>query len=472
MRELFYRPQEGSVGDPIPFYAKESFRLFYLHDDLDTDKKAGMPWYQISTDDFIHFTEHGVAIPPGTTTEQDFFVFTGCAIEARGQYHIFYTGHNGEFPKQNKPMQGVMHAVSDDLLTWKKIPEDTFYAPAGKYEMNDWRDPFVFWNEAAGEYWMLLAARLITGPSRRRGCIALCVSKDLKKWDVRDPFWSPGLYYTHEVPDLFQIGDWWYLVYSTFSERYVTHYRMSRSLKGPWIAPANDTFDGRAFYAAKTASDGKNRYVFGWNPRREGDKDTGVWQWGGSLVAHQVVQESDGSLSVRVPDTLDRLFSRQIPVTPKLPGLGTCTARNNHITIDAEEKFGCCSLGPIPSRCKIQAKIKFSENTRGCGLMLRTADDYESTYYVRLEPERQRIVFDGWLGLWVLPLTSDLERPAELKAGQWIDVKIITDATVCEIYVNDKVALSARMYNLPEGNWGVFTTEGTAEFKVDLFQQE
>ena len=28
------------------------------------------------------------------------------------------------------------------------------------YELDDWRDPFIFWNETAGaEYWMLMTAR-------------------------------------------------------------------------------------------------------------------------------------------------------------------------------------------------------------------------------------------------------------------------------------------------------------------------
>jgi beta-fructofuranosidase len=64
------------------------------------------------------------------------------------------------------------------------------------------------------------------------------------------------------------MGDWWYLMFSTFTDRFVTQYRMSRSIEGPWRAPAVDTFDGRAFYAAKSATDGRRRYLFGWNPTR------------------------------------------------------------------------------------------------------------------------------------------------------------------------------------------------------------
>ena len=53
-----------------------------------------------------------------------------------------------------------MHATSHDLRTWRKDPDFRLIAPAAQgYEPHDWRDPFVFWNEAAGEYWMLLAAR-------------------------------------------------------------------------------------------------------------------------------------------------------------------------------------------------------------------------------------------------------------------------------------------------------------------------
>ena len=112
-----------------------------------------------------------------------------------------------------------MHATSTDLVTWQKVPGDTFFAPVDGYEPHDWRDPFVFWNEEAGEFWMLLAARLKDGPSRRRGCTALCTSTDLRTWRVAEPLYAPGLYFTHECPDLFRMGDWWYLLFSEFTER-------------------------------------------------------------------------------------------------------------------------------------------------------------------------------------------------------------------------------------------------------------
>lgn len=477
----FYKPHDGWAADFIPLYTQGAFHLFYLKDYRDPATYGeGTPWFHLSTQDFVHFEDHGEALARGTAEAQDLFVFTGSVIEDAnrpGQYHIFYTGHNPHLRAQGKPEQAVMHAVSDDLLTWRKVPEDTFFAPAGEdslYEPHDWRDPFVFFNPETQEYGMLLAARLKTGPSRRRGCTALCTSKDLKTWTVNDSFWTPDLYFTHECPDLFQMGAWWYLIFSEFSERCVTRYRMSRSPSGPWLTPPDDTFDSRAYYAAKTASNGARRFIFGWNPTRVGEKDDGGWQWGGNLVVHEVVQRADGTLAVKVPDTVDALYSQQVPVT-FAPALGHCTVSPTSVHLDATGAavigagavgtaglFACATAGPMPERFKIEATLSFSEGTQSFGVMLRADDALEAAYYVRFEPHRQRLVFDLWPRPGDKPYMPELERPLVLVAGQPIQLKLYIEGSVCEVYINDTVAMSARLYNLKAGQWGVFASEGSA----------
>ena len=73
-------------------------------------------------------------------------------------------------------------------------------------------------------------------------------SKDLKDWKFEGDFWAPDLFTMHEMPDLFQIGDWWYHIVTEYSHRSKMVYRMSKSLSGPWLAPKDDAFDGRAYY--------------------------------------------------------------------------------------------------------------------------------------------------------------------------------------------------------------------------------
>jgi beta-fructofuranosidase len=493
-RDFFYRPKHAWAGDFIPFYHEGEFRVFFEPSWRDP---AYLPegeslywpcsWHQISTKDFVHFTEFGRSLAPGTRAQQDLGCFSGSVIDVEGQYHIFYAGNNRYFPSEGKPGNGVMHAVSDDLLRWTKLPQDTFYAAPALYDSNDWRDPFVFWNEEAKQYWMLVVAQLKTGPPRRRGCSALCTSADLKNWKICEPFWSPGLYVDHECPDLFKAGDWWYLLFSEYSEEHRTHYRMSRSLKGPWITPDNDSFDGRAFYAAKTASDGRRRFLFGWNPTRY-DKidylrwnlDAGYtpckpypdnlmigpsgWDWGGNLVVHELVQESDGTLSVKVPDTIGRAFSKSLPW--KLPsGTGAVEGLEGGVSLRDLDGFACSAIGVMPTQCKIEVTVNFERGTHGCGLMLHVSEDLDSAYYIRLEPLRNRLVFDSWPRSGDIPFEVGLERPLELPAGKGIDLEVFVDDTICVVYAGKKVAMNARLYDLKKGSWGPFVKEGAAKFQ-------
>ena len=81
-------------------------------------------------------------------------------------------------------MQFILHAVSNDLKVWEKHYETAFSAPKGIFEPHDWRDPFVFYQEESGEYYMLLAARLKGQSFRRSGCVALCRSGSPEKFSI------------------------------------------------------------------------------------------------------------------------------------------------------------------------------------------------------------------------------------------------------------------------------------------------
>jgi beta-fructofuranosidase len=460
---LFYRPQHGAAADFIPFYWQGAYHLFYLKDYRDpVGHGEGTPWFHLVTRDFIHFEDWGEALPRGGAADQDLFVFTGSVIERQGIFHIFYTGHNPHLRERGLPEQAVMHAVSPDLRHWTKDPAFRSFAPTmDGYEPHDWRDPFVFWDQAAGEYSMLLAARKSSGPARQRGLTARMASFDLTHWEIRPPFWTPDLYFTHECPDLFRIGDWWYLVYSTFSERCVTHYRMSRSLAGPWLAPANDTFDGRAYYAAKTAGDEHHRYIFGWLPTRSAEKDDGDWNWGGNLVVHEIIQQEDGTLSVKAPDIVLSAFSSPLALTP-CEIIGPWRFEAGYITGGAPGRAASLLLADLPAGCRVEAGLAYAPGTTSFGLLLRADASLDHYYQLRFEPANQRMVFDRW------PRPGDqpflLERPLPMAASKPIRLHLLLDGTCAAAYVDDRVALCCRLYNHREGQLGLFANEGEVEF--------
>jgi len=463
MTPILFRPAGSVAADFIPFYWKGDYHLFYLRDYRDPQRHGeGTPWWHVVTRDFVHFDDWGEALGRGTKDEQDLYVFTGSVFEADGAFHIFYTGHNPHLRKAGKPEQAVLHATSPDLKTWAKDRSFAFFAPVEKgYEPHDWRDPFVFRDERTGQFGMLLAARKSSGPSRNRGCTAFATSPDLKNWTVQEPFWAPDQYYTHECPDLFKVGDQWYLVYSTFSDRFLTHYRVGRSPGGPWTAPANDSFDGRAYYAAKTAGDERKRFVFGWLPTRAEEKDDGAWQWGGDLVVHDVRRHEDGNLVVRMPKTVRAQFTKRHPLVP-LPVLGKWRTGEDRFSAAAVGRCSMLSLGPLPEECLVEAMVSYRKAGAKFGVLLRADEAFDQYYQIRFEPAAQRMVTDRW------PRPGDqpfmLERPLYMKAGRPIRLRILVSGTCLVVYADDEVALSCRMYENRKGSLGLFVSDGIAWF--------
>ncbi|MNC70541.1 hypothetical protein D3C75_1213650 [compost metagenome] len=63
------------------------------------------------------------------------------------------------------------------------------------------------------------------------------------------------------------------------------------------------------------------------------------------------------------------------------------------------------------------------------------------------------------------PYEVELERPIQLMPDHTYDIKVFIDNSVCEIYINDQVAMSTRIYDIAEGKLGFFVSEGEAEFK-------
>ncbi|WP_022905753.1 glycoside hydrolase, partial [Curtobacterium sp. B18] len=319
-----HRPPNGFVGDVIPFADGDRAWLYHLLDErpdaAPVDRPTGMPWAAVSTTDFVTFEDHGVVLPSGGPDASDFDCYTGSVVrDDTGLLHLFSTGHNPRITTDTdlvrKDVQVVCHATSDgDLTSWTKHPEWDLPALPG-YAPEDWRDPFVFRPSADRPWQMLLATRRPDEPYRRSGLVARLESDDLVTWRDADPFWAPHRFIAHECPDVFRWGDWWYLVYSEFSDAFCTRYRIATSPDGPWLAPADDTVDSRAFYAAKTVALGEDRFFVGWIATKEGERDAGAWQWAGTMATLQAHQRPDGSLRFDLPRTLRAAYADELDVT-------------------------------------------------------------------------------------------------------------------------------------------------------------
>lgn len=433
MANFFYKPSQSWCGDFIPFHHEGWYYLFYLRDYRNSeDMGEGTPWFLLRTQDFVQFEELGEALPRGSEDEQDLFVFTGSALYAEGRYHLFYTGHNPHLRAKGLPEQAVMHAVSDDLVRFQKLPEHTFFAPDSGYEPHDWRDPFVFSDPEAGCYRMLLAARSTVGPSRRRGLTAMLRSDDLVNWTLCEPLYSPALYFTHECPDFFEMNGFEYLWFSEFSSDNCTRYVMRRKGDVRWLRPADDRLDTRAWYAAKTAQDAGGRYAFGWIATRERQSDEGGWQWGGCLNVHEIRARADGTLYACEPASMRDAFSRVV-------------LERGALELDATDAYAALDLGVLPDTCRVEIRFTSGAEARELALCFHADEQLEKGHELRVELDGARMVSDLWPRPGDAPHQMAMERPVPLPVGEHM-LTLIIDGSACCAYFDDQVALSFRSY--------------------------
>lgn len=462
---LYYTPQYAKVGDVIPFFDRRHgrFENFYLKNwNPDAPRDLVMPgWHRVTGD------------TPDTLVETPVHIFggTGSVIDVDGVYHLFHCTFTA-----NPQRQVIRHTVSDDLTNWREITEP-FKPDTSIYEPTDWRDPFVMWNDDEQCWWMLTAAR-VAGGSERNGCVGLCVSDDLMTWRCREPLYAPGIHQAaYECPDMFRMGDWWYLVFSNYTDGFSTYYRMARSPYGPWIRPRVDTFDSRAFYAAKTGSDGTDRYIFGWNPTR-GENNWGfdpgeeycadyrTWNWGGSMVIHRLVQHPDGTLGVAPTKTLDEaLGSGERQSVSLVPVQGDWRAEGTGLT-GRSDGFAAALGGAVPEVGHLSATVSYEGEPVRFGLMLHADESLTDGYYLTFDPWHRRIEWRSGLrmherGGQLFPYAVEMERPFAMEPGRRYHVELFVDGSQAELYVDRDLAFAMRLYDRRPGKAGWFVEGGT-----------
>lgn len=471
MKNLFFKPDNAWVGDLIPYYDKGTYYAFYLHDSRirENEFAEDTTWHLATTGDCTDFTEQGEAIPRGSDDRPNKNIYTGSVIKNEdGTYTAFYTAYNADITINGKSVQSVMKAHSPDLMNWKTQEDFIFTADDEIYESFDWRDPYVFFNEEEGCYWMLLAARIKGSGYHRGGCTALCKSKDLNHWTYEQPFYAPSMYITMECPEVFQMGDWWYLVFSTFSDKFTTHYRMAKSVNGPWLIPEDDVFDTRANYAIKTASDGKQRFAFGWIASKKGENDFGPWEWGGTMVAHEVVQKgSSGILQMKPAEAMVQYFNREIPIEGRTDY--NCSVREEQGEIQITSETLGAALFQVPEGSFELDMDIYKSDASEAGIALHTDPGLENGYFLKLDFREGTVAWDIWpraeQGMYQWQIKGDIPYQVEtmrrLPEAEVYHMKFIREDTVCVVYINDEIALSSRMYNHRGGYAGGFVVGGT-----------
>lgn len=438
---IFFRPTNAWVGDPMPFYENGKFYVFYLQD----ERPAGStfhPWYMATTSDFTSYQDKGEAIPCGEDKSQEDALGTGSVFKDGTTYYAFYTAHNGELD----PKEKIYLATSTNLQTWNKQTSFSLEAPNG-YDRNEFRDPIVF--KERSNYKMLVSTRADVGGGAWKGVVAQFESNDLFNWspDAANPFfYIDDEAFMVECPDVFIEGNYQYLIYSGIGDRLV-HYKYRKTGTSNWITPANSALDGVAFYAAKTAADTNSRYLFGWIPTKGGYKDDGVYDWGGSLAVHRLTQNSDGTLNVTIAESLNNKFSN-------VTAIGTTELNASERQVKVFDRLP-------KSACKITAKIKAGTST-SFGISFGACGNLREVYDLVFDLSNSQLRMDKNIRGQSPSTLASVKLP--VPANKEFDVTVITEGSVAVIYVNNQIALSTRSYRMNQNPWGIFSNSGSATF--------
>jgi len=487
-QSVYYKPAVGYVGDPMPFYdpVGKDFKVMYLQDFRPNQTGTYHPIWCVSTNDAASYTSMGELIPCGGLYEQDAALGTGSTVynEADKTYYTFYTGHSYSSSTTGRG-EAVMMATSTDFNTWQKSKTFMLCGDDYGYSSDDFRDPFVFEGDDG------LFHMLVSTYSGSKGVLAEFTSADLKAWTHAGVFMTMMWDRFYECPDLFKMGDWWYLVYSEkHSAIRKVQYFKGRTLDelkactkddaGLWPDSHEGFLDSRGLYAGKTATDGTNRYLWGWCPTRTGNDNTEVGaspnepEWGGNLVAHCVIQHEDGTLTLSEVPAVETLFANAADVKVMAQsdsGVSGSVESAFSMTGDSYVLFN--RLGTMN---KIEFTVKTASSTDKFGVSLVRGTDSEKYYTMIVNPESddtRKVNFEeeGTAGQGFIEGIDGYVFPRP--DDNTYNVRIYTDNSVCVMYINDVCCYTNRIYGTQKNCWsincygGSITVDGLKVFNED-----
>ena len=465
--QTYYNPAIGRCGDPMPFFDQKSgdFKVLYLQEYENNATYNFHPIWGVSTKDGATYESLGEVLPTGKSSlEQDAALGTGCCYynEKDNLYYIYYTGHNVNCTN----VEAVMRATSHDFKTWTK--DNTWMLKGDDYGYSsvDFRDPQIFVAED-GLYHMVISSNLKFAEFK---------SSDMKNWEHVGPFnmiWDRML----ECPDIFKMGDYWYLIYSesfkaSWSRK--VKYMMATSWEGlkacfndpgaNWPKDGHEgVLDSRAFYAGKTASNGTDRYIWGWCPFRTGatihDKNVNVGaggepNWSGALVCHKIIQHNDGTLTLGEVPAMASKYNQAQNINVVSSNGATISGTGG--TLSGNDAY--ILYNRLGAHNHISLTVKTSNNWDKFGISLVRGIDSEKYYTMVVNPEWEdgrKVNFEqeGSAGKGFIEGIDgyNFQRPAD----NVYHIDIYTDNSVMVMYINDVCAYTNRIYGIQKNCWSI-----------------
>jgi beta-fructofuranosidase len=220
--------------------------------------------------DLKTWTHLGTSLTPAPAPAwDDWTTWTGSTVKGPdGTWHLFYTGTSHDAGGLH---QRIGHATAADGHGFRRVGDGLVLDRSGpnadlyeEYTPGHWhdramRDPWVI-RDPDGPGWLMYFTARVPGRTEPNagGAIGLATSPDLDTWTLQPPVYTGGDFGQLEVPQVFERGGRWYMLFCTAAEHWAeayrartphapvsgTHYLVADDPRGPWTVAPGPFLDG------------------------------------------------------------------------------------------------------------------------------------------------------------------------------------------------------------------------------------
>ncbi|ENI4799284.1 glycoside hydrolase family 32 protein [Klebsiella michiganensis] len=422
-------PPAGWMNDPNGLiWFKGECHAFYQHHPM-SENQGLMHWGHATSQDMLHWQHELIALSPGEEYDRD-GCFSGSAVDDNGVLSLIYTGHvcvvdDGE----NSIIREVQClATSHDGIHFEK--QGVVLTPPE--EIMHFRDPKVWREDNA--WWMVLGAR----DTADRGMVLLYRGESLKNWEPKGILAQDvaGESYMWECPDFFQLGKYYYLMFSPQGLQAQGYsYRnlfQAGTLEGKWAPDSpfelTRTFEeldyGHDFYAPQSflTEDGR-RVMMAWMNMWESPMPTKREGWTGCLTLPRELFERNGRLCQRPVREIQMLRGSHQPIESSVFSNSLVLMDNVHrVELEITWDIG-------------ESKAEHYGIRLGDGMRLYIDNQCSRLVLWRYYP-------DEGLNSW-----RSIALPSHLE----LTLRVFIDTSSVEVFVNDgEMTMSSRIYPSPD----------------------
>jgi beta-fructofuranosidase len=443
------RPATGWTNDPIgPVYWAGRTHLFHQVNP-DGGYWDRPHWGHLVTDDLVRWQRRAPALSPDDdprAADAD-GCYSGCVITDGDDAVLFYTGVNG--PDGPGQIQATCVARSRDPLLdrWEKDPANPVTdVPAGQ-DLIGFRDPFV-WRD--GDRWLQMVG---TGGPALGGAAWLFSSRDLRSWTDEGPLLSSVDLVDHHTEEVDWTGSMWECpalartpqgdaLLISVHDGDTTHHPIAviGALQGTRFVPRGvHRLDlGPDVYAPclYTAPDGR---LITWS-----------WSWEALTASRQQTDGWAGMITLPRELTVVDDHVQQRPLREFAELRGQASPITRRPTADG------WALDGLPDDNVVDLEVTLGPAVDVIELRLCRAPDLQEVTTLTVD----RIAGELWLDRSAASLDPDAAPGCfggsiAGVTGDSIDLRIVIDRSIIEVFVAGDTTLTARLYPTRPDSTGV-----------------